>query len=74
MPNVAYCDLRLRAIRCPGRIRHLANCAGTMSSILRPRAAETKQEARGMNYKGEQKALDPIPPQAIPRYLQETYW
>lgn len=27
-----------------------------------------------MNYKAEQKALDPIPPQAIPSYLQETYW
>ena len=27
-----------------------------------------------MNYKAEQKALEPLSPQAIPRYLQETYW
>ena len=27
-----------------------------------------------MNYKGEQKALDPLQPQAIPSYLQDTYW
>src|SRR5450830_302729 len=27
-----------------------------------------------MNYKGEQKALDPLRPQAIPSYLQDTYW
>ena len=27
-----------------------------------------------MNYKGEPKALEALPPQAIPSYLQETYW
>src|SRR5450755_1068699 len=28
-----------------------------------------------MNYKGEQKAIEPLQPQAIiPSYLQETYW
>src|SRR5476651_2315048 len=27
-----------------------------------------------MNYKGEQKTLDPLQPQAIPSYLQDTYW
>jgi len=27
-----------------------------------------------MNYEGQQKALEPLPPQAIPSYLQETYW
>ena len=27
-----------------------------------------------MNYKAEQKALEPLRPQAVPSYLKETYW
>src|SRR5476649_1266064 len=27
-----------------------------------------------MNYKGEQKTLDPLQPEAIPSYLKDTYW
>jgi ubiquinone/menaquinone biosynthesis C-methylase UbiE len=47
--------------------------ARCFSFSVRARAA-TRYKAKWMNSKGEQKALDPLPPQAIPSYLQDTYW
>jgi ubiquinone/menaquinone biosynthesis C-methylase UbiE len=67
---------------------HIVACRGTQSAPG-PRRAEqlgtrfflpaggsdnNNNRAGCMNVKAEQKSLEALPPQAIPSYLQDTYW
>jgi ubiquinone/menaquinone biosynthesis C-methylase UbiE len=72
---VAYCGLRkerdstLRSALTPRQLRGQLDFQSPLAPLRRKII-----KAGYMNYDGEQKALDALPPEAIPVYLQETYW